>query len=81
MAMRLWQENHQCAEADWEQSIKDALEIHRVYLKTGIKLSKPELDFRRASHRRAKEVSLSQPIKKEKEIFWRNKGKWERLIT
>ena len=50
-ALRLWQENYECAEAGWDQSLLDAMEIHREYLITGIKMTKQELNYRKANKR------------------------------
>jgi hypothetical protein len=74
-ALRLWQQNYGCRNDDWLQAVKDALETHRVYLITGIKMTKVELDSRRA-----KRQIFTEP-KKTGEIWWRNQetGKFELL--
>ena len=70
MAHRLWSENYGCADVGWKPSIADALEIHREYLKTGIKMTKQELEYRKSNQKG-----------KNSGIWWKNEstGKWEQL--
>jgi hypothetical protein len=80
MAERLWKQNYGCKHDDFDQAIKDALETHRTYLITGIKMTKAELNNRRT--KRAMGVCNQIPTTN-KGIWWRNEtsGNWEQLLT
>ncbi len=47
MAMRIWSESYGCRDdgdgAHYRQSIKDAMTIHRNYLRTGFKVRPPKM--------------------------------------
>jgi len=72
MAYHIWQKDYGCRNEDWHQSIKDALEIHRTYLITGIKMTRREMEYRKAN-RRVKRAGT----------WWRNQitGKFEPLLA
>jgi hypothetical protein len=69
-AKRIWKDNYQCIVGTWEQSLKDAMEIHRSYLITGMKMTKQEIEYRN-SREKVKRAG----------IWWKNEttGEWENI--
>lgn len=70
MAMRIWKDTYQCRDDGdgkyWQQSIKDAMTLHRNYLQTGFK----------ARPMKSSEYSTTPP--KDKGNYWKEpqSGLW-----
>lgn len=69
MALRIWADTYDCREDDngeaWRQSIKDAMTIHRNYLKTGTKVRHPKCAIRISPTPRTPKIKFKSQSKSE----------------
>jgi hypothetical protein len=78
LALRIWADTYDCRDdgdgAHWQQSLKDAMTIHRNYLKTGIKVRHPKYAVRVSPTPEPPQIKVKGSVNppKEEGSFWKD---------